>query len=365
MSVARKPEEPQSLEFTPSAVDEAAARAEVERLAEGLRHSVDEAVGHPLDNLINAWSDKWVADAEAEHATYLARVEAPLGAANTRLNELDVVRTLAARRVDETEQARSAAVATLDNDKPLLGGRPRATYLHVLALLFTAGADVAAFILVVNRMGGQTFVNAMLVVGLSVCVLYLAHTAGTLVHKKKYVLSALCLVVWLAVGLLVAWIRLITPSSVRTQGKLTLGTSQRVAENPDYAYAGAGMFLALYIGGGLAACIGAYLTHHEGRSSFVATVRANRRAADQLKQTEGTHGDARKVWQAQVAARDAAAKVLAQQVARRRALAEELKQYARVLFAQKARDPSVTDAILAQDHRPYDYTTNGSSGRPS
>lgn len=363
--MTKQEQQRESLKFTPSTVDEAAARAEVERQAESLRYSVDEAIGHPLDNMINAWEDKWVAEVEAEHATYLADLETPLGEAGTRLNELDVAREQDTRRLDETDQARTAAVTALGGEKPLLGGRPRATYLHVVALLFTAGADVAAFILVVNRMGGHAFVNAMLVVGLSVLVLYLAHTAGTLVHKKKPWLAVLCLTVWLAMGLLAAWVRLITPSTAKAQGRLSLGGPAQAAENPNYAYAAAGLFLALYVGGGIAACLGSYLTHHEGRSGFVATVVAHRKAAKRLQKTERTHGAARTTWQAQVGARDAAGKVLAFQIAKRRALAEELKQYARVLFASKARDPSVTDAILAEDRRPYDYSTNGSSGRHS
>jgi hypothetical protein len=95
----------------------------------------------------------------------------------------------------------------------------------------------------------------------------------------------------------------------------------------------------------------------------MAAVAAYRRAVRRVRVVEREHGAARTTWQVQISARDAAAKVLAAQKARRLAFAEELKQYTRVLLAGKARDPSVTDAILAEDKRPYDYSTNGSSGR--
>ncbi|MCP2250620.1 hypothetical protein [Lentzea aerocolonigenes] len=359
-------EEPDSLEFVPSSVDEDAARAEIERHAESLRYSVDEAVGHPLDNLINAWADKWVADVEAEHALYLARAEAPLGTANTRLNELDVVREQDTRRLAETDEARSAAVSALDEEKPLLGGRPKSIYLHVIALLCAAAADVAAFIQVVNLLGRQRqTVTVLLVIGFTSLVLYLAHVAGTLVKEKKGKAAAAYLIVWATMGLLAAWVRLISPPPASAQVSLSLDSEATGAtpENQQFAFAGAGLFLALYLGSGLAACIGSYLTHHSARSAFMAAVAAYRRAVRRVRAIERDHGAARTAWQVQISARDAAAKVLAAQKARRLAFAEELKQYTRVLLAEKARDPSVTDAILAEDKRPYDYSTNGSSGR--
>ena len=361
-----KPEEPESLMFTPSSLDEAAARAEIEQHAESLRHSVDEAVGHPLDNLINAWADKWVADVEAEHALYLARVEAPLGTANTRLNELDVVRQQDSRRLDETDQARNAAVSALDEEKPLLGGRPKSIYLHLIALVCAAAADVAAFIQVVNLLGRQRqSVTVLLVIGFTSLVIYLAHVAGTLLKDRNWKSGAVCLAVWASMGLLAAWVRLIAPppASATIQLSLDAASADSGGENPQFAFAGAALFLALYLGSGLAAGLGAYLTHHPGRSAFIAAVAAYHSAVKKVRAIERQHGAARTTWQAQISARDAAEKVLASQRARRFAFAEELKQYTRVLLAGKARDPSVTDAILAQDHRPYDYSTNGSSGR--
>lgn len=361
-----KQEEPESLMFTPSSVDEAAARAEIERHAEALRHSVDEAVGHPLDNLINAWADKWVADVEAEHALYLARAEAPLGTANTRLNELDLAKEQDTKRLGETDDARAAAVSALEGDEPLLGGRPKSLYLHLIALLCATAADVAAFIQVVNLLGRQRqSVTVMLVIGFTALVIYLAHLAGVRIKDGKWRSAVACLVVWAAMGLLAAWVRLIAPPPATAKVQISLDPVAPAAsqENSQFAFAGAALFLALYLGSGLAAGLGAYLTHHKGRSDFVAAVVANRRAGKKVRATERQHGAARTTWQAQISARDAAAKVLAYQRARRLAFAEELKQYTRVLLAGKARDPSVTDAILAQDRRPYDYSTNGSSGR--
>jgi hypothetical protein len=78
--------------FAPTPVDEAAARREIESFMAGLAPgSVDEATGGPLDNLINALADQWLADVRAQHARYVARVTPMLERAEASVGQTDVL----------------------------------------------------------------------------------------------------------------------------------------------------------------------------------------------------------------------------------------------------------------------------------
>lgn len=65
--------------FTPTDVDEQGHRRQIEELAAGLVHSVDEATPHAMDNLINAWADTWISTADAEHSEFGIRSALALG----------------------------------------------------------------------------------------------------------------------------------------------------------------------------------------------------------------------------------------------------------------------------------------------
>ncbi|KAA2261286.1 hypothetical protein F0L68_17695 [Solihabitans fulvus] len=389
-------------------MDEASARAEVERLANGLAGATDEGTGHSLDNLINGWTDKWIAEAEAEHAAYLVRAEYRLALATAKLAGLDVHHERDHRALSEAKVARSAAEAWLrgperpaatsdrgtpdqekpDNEKPshrrtakptksqqsspfgsegfddpsLLAGRPRSTYLHLLVLACAATADATAFIQVVKLIIAQEsgLVSTLLVIGLTAIVLYLAHSAGTVLRDLKagvqsthWLWAVLCLVMWLAIGLLVTWVRISVP--LTTNGPATPLSFEQPPATSDSkpTVIVAAVFFSLYLGSGLAACIGAYFSHNQSRRGFGVAVRAHRTAARRAAAIAREHGVATAAWLAQVKARDVSAQILAEARQRRYALAEELKQYARVLIATRSRDPSLTDAILSPDFRPY------------
>jgi hypothetical protein len=108
------------------------------------------------------------------------------------------------------------------------------------------------------------------------------------------------------------------------------------------------MFLVLYVGTGLVAIVGAYLTHNPARGAFVRTkwalVRANRRLAKAVLRFEVAEGT-RRLYEL---TSQSAAAVLQQEETRRRKFAESLKQHARLIMAQHAKDPALTDALFLE-----------------
>jgi hypothetical protein len=78
--------------FVPTPIDETAARREIESLVAGLAPGgVDEATGAPLDNLINALADQWLADVRAQHARYVARATPLLERVEASVGQTDVL----------------------------------------------------------------------------------------------------------------------------------------------------------------------------------------------------------------------------------------------------------------------------------
>ena len=91
------------------------------------------------------------------------------------------------RRIFEPRDARRVPqwAETGFRDGTLLGGRPRSAYLHALALLLAAGADIGAFTQVVEMvMTTSSGLTVFLVVaGLTAVVLYIAHMIGAMLRN--------------------------------------------------------------------------------------------------------------------------------------------------------------------------------------
>lgn len=67
-------------------------RDKLSNLIEGLApDAVDEATGNPLDNLINAMADQWVADVRAQHARYVAALTPLIELTDATADQTDVV----------------------------------------------------------------------------------------------------------------------------------------------------------------------------------------------------------------------------------------------------------------------------------
>jgi hypothetical protein len=103
-------------EFTPSPVDTAAHRDEIERRAGALTpDGVDEATGHALDRLIDSWADQWDATVVREYARYRLDQDLELAELRSRAAEAEVLHH------DLTERAADLDLAVRSTRDALLG----------------------------------------------------------------------------------------------------------------------------------------------------------------------------------------------------------------------------------------------------
>lgn len=248
-------------------------------------------------------------------------------------------------------------------DPTMLAGSPRSAYLHVAALALAAGADIGAFSQIVQLVlpkQGDLLVYVV-VIGFTATVLYLAHACGAMLRDcvagagwLRKGTCYFCAFVWLALGIAAFVIRLhFQPVASAPPSFSATGAPVQQPANPADKLYPAILFLALYVATGLVAGVGAYLTHNPLRDSYAKAARAYRRAAKRSATTAFRAGAAeadRYAYEAQLTAAD---ETLFHEIETRLALAEKLKQVARVQMAQRLQDPAVTDAMFGEDWRPY------------
>jgi hypothetical protein len=256
-----------------------------------------------------------------------------------------------------------------------VSGLPLTEVVYWFALALAAAADIAAFHQVVSlvmREQGDTLVWLM-VVGLTVIALTLAHFAGRLARDvsarhgtatwKQFLL---CAIPWVALGLAAFAVRLIVAdSSGGTTVDGTIIGADSVGRQARQTSA-AVLFLALYVGSGAVAAFGAYFTRNPLRSGYRQAMRAHTRALDRLRRSQPPYERALQVYRqrARIRAREEANWQAAREL--RLAQADELKRYAAVLIAAHLQDPSVTDAMTLPDRRPItgaNETTLGHEAR--
>jgi hypothetical protein len=293
------------------------------------------------------------------------------------------------RRIFEPQDARRVPhwAETGFRDGTLLGGRPRSAYLHALALLLAAGADIGAFTQVVEMVmttssGATVF---LVVAGLAAVVLYIAHMIGAMLRnvtsaspsseasRGRRLRSRLgsgavlagCAIAWGAIGGLAFWVRLTVPlPSTPAVGGGPIGgggvAGSASSSNP-YPLQVALIFLGLYVATGIVAALGAYFTHNPYRGRYVVALRAYRKAAERAAATASQFGRAEAAQQRQAAELRKSDQVLAEVKALDKAFSEQLKQSVRLQIAVMSKDPAVTDAVFDADHAPYWPGSNGSS----
>ncbi len=268
-------------------------------------------------------------------------------------------------------------------DPSLLGGRPRATYLHLLALVLAAGADIGAFVQVVDLVltNQSDWTIYLVVAGLTAVVLYIAHMTGAMLRDARAkpadpghlgaklrtwlgrrVAVGVCMVAWGGLGYLAWWVRTtvpLTPTSQFSTG--TIGAGGTTATQDPHVYQSAFLFLGLYIATGIVAAVGAYFTHNPYRGRYVAALRGYRKAAERAAATANQLGRAEASYQRQATALRNAGDTLKSAQALDLAFTEQLKQGVRLQIAGMARDPALTDAIFDTDQDPYWRGQNGSS----
>jgi hypothetical protein len=372
---------PEPMPFRPTPVNEAGVTKWVITQARQLvPGAVDEVLGHALDNMINARADQWVARVHAEFAEHEADLAYRRDQADSMVTRESRLQPPGTHAVIEAETARNVAAARLsgEHEKPgwaepghadptLLAGRPRSAALYLAALLAAGAADIVAFyqviLLVLSTL--PAYATAILVVAFTVLALLLAHYTGIMLRDRKagakwvpaFHVVFLC-VVWFALGALAFWIRLRSNADTASTGlslSVTGAAPSGAKTSGQGTVPGAALFAGLYAATGAVAMVGGYLSHNPLRAGFAQTAHAHRsaarrhaRAVERTRQAEAE----REFYVRQITA---AHRVCDEAVAARHALAQELKQRARLELAAHLRDTSATDAFLTGDQRPYVY----------
>lgn len=389
--------------FAPAEVDKQTARKEVQRLVEALASGLDEGTGDSLDNLINAWGERWEADAIAQYARYYGEVSTPVAAVQAEVAAAKAVHEMYEARLQEADLALAAAKerlvgqetgppATLvpeastgtEQERPqrferwggrgfadpalLIRTRGMGTLVHVIALTMAAGADLVAFLQVVQLLLNQASrpVSAMLVAGFTVMAVYLCHHAGQLLREIKAQSHAAprwhavaCLIVWLVLGLGAAAVRYFfaDPGAGQTTEIDPLHPGAAASAVPQQAGL-AFVFFALYLATGLAAVVGAYFTHQPVYAAYKRAARQWDRIKVKTGEAAATLARAQACHMPYTNALAAGRQLLAAALKDRRAFTEELKQLSRYHNARLAQDPSITDGLLGDDARPYEWKDN-------
>ncbi|MEU7832595.1 MULTISPECIES: hypothetical protein [unclassified Nonomuraea] len=413
---------PEPRRFVPSDVDENAALAEITRLVEGLAPGgVDEATGHSLDNLINSMLAGWEQGVQAEFAAYSAEAARLVGMANAavierqpaeaddrqRLADACLALNAARSRLVQGDDGSSNIVGPMSkgdpasdtdlsrNDDPtsephlmidngsagvgrfvrwgdrghsdpaLLAGWPRVPLLlHTAALTIAVGADWAAFLQVVKRVmpSESSPTTSLVVAGFTGIVVWLAHSAGVMFRDIRAgsagasrFLPLLCVFAWVAFGTAAFAARLVLSKPSQAFGP----------QEADDHLLSALFFLAFFLGTGIVAGVGAYLTHNPLRSAYGRALRVHERVLRRSIASARDLALAETNRSAHASELIAARQTLLHSLQVRLALAERLKQMARVLIAQRAQDPAVTDAILEPDLRPYEWRPGTANNTPS
>lgn len=246
-------------------------------------------------------------------------------------------------------------------DATLMGGRSRVVYLHVVALALAAAADIGAFSQIVDQLMSTEpgWLVAIVVVGFTATVLYLAHACGTMLRDRRagarwipWIAPGLCALIWLGLGAAAFYLRLrFAPQPTQLPSFSFSGPAP--STGPNVKPYNAALFLALYVATGMVAGVGAYLSHNPLRESYATARRGYRKATERVAATSFQAGKESARHLAAQRELEAAALTLETEKKKRLALAAELKQLARVRMAQRMQDPAATDAIFGEDWRPY------------
>jgi hypothetical protein len=296
----------------------------------------------------------------------------------------------ARRPADSADAARSAVEFPKRGrrfaDPGLLAGRPMFIWVYVVALLLAATADFGNFYQIIQYAmpSVQDVLLFLIVLGFTACVIFLAHVTGVMLRalraRDKSVIPAmvwLCTVVWLALGLCGLYLRLTYQQSTQQNQAISITNQASPAPSlpasptpgaspgPGAAATAGGsqarttvpvvgaalMFLGLYLGTGLVAVTGGYLTHNPALAAF-------KRARRAVEQQVGPTADAAEAYETargelarlELLERNAEVIAWASQVelAYQR---ERLKEETRAWIARRVQDPALTDAYFPEDQQ--------------
>jgi hypothetical protein len=381
-------------------VNEPEAREQVDKVVAGLiPHAFDEATGHIPMNLINSRADQWIDQVDREFESYRHEIRREIGLATAALAELDAVHDADRRHAEELDGARRAIVDELTGDADqaridergnesrnsgyrmpgLVAGRPVGTKVHFAVLMMAALADFGAFAQVVQLVltNQPAWVSYLVVLGLTTGVLYLAHAVGTMVRDRiarrytaRWTWIALGTGGWAAIGVVAFWVRLKVTDDQGQVPSADLSAVPNAAQPvPDTTSLPAALlFLALFVGTGLVAAIGAYLTHNPFAGEYQKVSRTHGVAAQREGESAGARAAVVKRLRHLRRALRKARALRDREHRWRRHFAEELKEYARTLMANHVQDPAFSDALFDKDRVPYHsthHTVNGHGRDPN
>jgi hypothetical protein len=249
---------------------------------------------------------------------------------------------------------------------------PRGRFLHLAVLAVAAVADVGAFFQVVELVmpqQGRLLVLGM-VLGFTGVVLYLAHVVGATFRDRVARLGSAhsavalgCLLIWLALGAVAFWVRIAVPLDADGDGPSfsAAAPTAAAATGPDPTHAQAALFAGLYAATGAAAAAGAFLLRNPVRDAYATGARERRRATEWAAASAAASAGFDSYRECQVSVLTDAKTIRDSEYAARLALADRLKQHARVRMAQRAQDPAVTDAFFRAPGHQFDDgpSTNG------
>ncbi|NKZ05270.1 hypothetical protein [Actinomadura latina] len=255
-------------------------------------------------------------------------------------------------------------------DPVLLAGRPSTIYIYAVALLLAVIADFTAFYQVLELVMADLYevLVFLMVAGFTGVVLALAHFAGQLFRDRRagdasassLVTHACLILAWLALGALAFWVRYNTDAHADAGASSGLSVSGTPSPSPagsggQSTLQGAAIFAGLYLGTGLVAMVGGYLTHNPLRDGFVRALRHHRAATETHAIASRRHEIAAAISEFRTAEIEAAERVVEESIRAHLALAEELKQVARLEITRRLQDVSATDNVFTDDARPYTY----------
>jgi hypothetical protein len=315
-------------------------RANVEgRIGRLQPNGIDSGSREVLNNLINALADQAAARLDGGRDDRQAVGEVLIGLA----------RQQAARRKPRYDADLTRAW--------LAYGALRETG-YFIALLVTAGADLAVFDQVVSLVLGmlQPWVVWLTVAGFTAGSLALAHFIGRLLRDQAggdgpggRTAVWLLVIPWLLLGVVafaVRWLVAEDQGSVSTTA--VGGTDPRIVQ-----LSGAIMFLALYLASGAVAGFGEYLTRNPYRARYRTALRRYHRSLRRLRRSQPRYE--RTLSALQLHTRGRARERLNHQAAvdLQLAFADELKRHAAFLMAAHLQDPAATDGMTLPDRRPF------------
>lgn len=239
-----------------------------------------------------------------------------------------------------------------------IGRRPVGEYVYVLALLVAAGADAAAFYVIVSLATGDegtNETNALIVAGLTVIALMLAHLGGRVARdaaaangRLRWQDVVVCGVPWALLGVAAMVVRLRTH---QTSGGIDLEGGGSSGQEADQV-AAALLFLVLYVASGVLAGVGEFLTRNPLRTAYRSALRTMKSAQRKLRRSQPPYERALSVRQLHLASYREDEALLQNAKFERIAFGEELKQLAQISIAAHLQDPSATDGMTERDWRP-------------